>query len=338
MTDRNFIGLDYHMGSIQVSVMDRRGRELANRRCANDWHAVVETAQRHGPVARAAIESCVGAANLAEQLVSCAGWSVDLAHPGYVARMKQTPDKSDCTDAQVLADLTRVGYLPKVWLAPQPIRQLRAAVRYRQQLVDDQRRIKLRIRAILREQRIKNTSGVNPWRLGWLHWLAHQAPLDEPGRWIVGRHLQRLAQLKDELKITEQRLTGMTMADAVVERLRRQPGIGPVTAWVLRAEIGRFDRFASGKQLSRFCGLSPRNASSGQRTADAGLIKAGNPMLRNVLIEAAHRLARGHDRWRGLAARLRAGGKPAPVVAAAVANRYVRWLYHQMQGMDQTAA
>ena len=95
MTDRNFVGLDYHMGSIQVSVMDRRGRELANRRCANDWHAVVETAQRHGPVARAAIESCVGAANLAEQLVSGAGWSVDLAHPGYVARMKQTPDKSD---------------------------------------------------------------------------------------------------------------------------------------------------------------------------------------------------------------------------------------------------
>ncbi len=41
---------------------------------------------------------------------------------------------------------------------------------------------------------------------------------------------------------------------------------------MLRAEIGRFDRFGSGKQLARFCGLSPRNASSGTRQADAGLV------------------------------------------------------------------
>jgi transposase len=299
---------------------------------------VVETAQRHGPVARAAIESCVGAADLAEQLVSLAGWSVELAHPGYVARMKQTPDKSDCTDAAVLADLTRVGYLPKVWLAPQPIRELRAVVRYRQQLVDEKRRVKLRIRAILREQRIKNTSGANPWRLGWWWWLENQAPLSEQGRWIVARHVRRVGQLEEELKATHQQLTRMTATDAVVERLRQQPGIGPVTAWVLRAEIGRFDRFTSGKQLARFCGLSPRNASSGQRTADAGLIKAGNPMLQRMLIEAGHRLARHHDRWRALADRLRAAGKPVTVVAAAVANRYVRWLYHQMQEIAPSAS
>ena len=36
--------------------------------------------------ASAAVESCSGAANLAEELVQRAGWSVALAHPGYVAR------------------------------------------------------------------------------------------------------------------------------------------------------------------------------------------------------------------------------------------------------------
>ena len=43
-----------------------------------------------------------------------AGWSLDLARPGFVKRMKQNPDKSDYTDAQMLADLVRVGYLPRV--------------------------------------------------------------------------------------------------------------------------------------------------------------------------------------------------------------------------------
>ncbi len=43
--------------------------------------------------------------------------------------MKQNPDKSDKADAWVLADLIRLGYLPKVWLAPEEIRQLRSLVR-----------------------------------------------------------------------------------------------------------------------------------------------------------------------------------------------------------------
>jgi transposase len=114
-------------------------------------------------------------------------------------------------------------------------------------------------------------------------------------------------------------------------------GIGLVTAVTIRAEVGRFDRFRSGKQLARFCGLTPRNASSGQRQADAGLIKAGNPQLRTVLIEAAHRLMRYDERWAVLNASMRARGKPGSVVAAAVANRWVRWLYHQVQTEGRAA-
>jgi hypothetical protein len=100
----------------------------------------------------------------------------------------------------------------------------------------------------------------------------------------------------------------------------------------LRAEIGRFDRFDAGKQLARFCGVTPRNASSGQRQADAGLIKAGNPELRRVLIELAHRLIYRNDpRWAKLAAGMLRRGKPKNVVIAAVANRWVRWLHHELR-------
>jgi len=37
----------------------------------------------------------------------------------------QSPDKTDFSDARVLADLERVGYLPRVWIAPQQLRELR---------------------------------------------------------------------------------------------------------------------------------------------------------------------------------------------------------------------
>ena len=104
-----------------------------------------------------------------------------------------------------------------------------------------------------------------------------------------------------------------------------------MTACVIRAEIGRFDRFQSGKQLARFCGLSPRNVSSGTRQADAGLIRAGNPQLRATLIEAAQRLVRFDPHWKALRVRLQRAGKPYNVIVAAVANRWMRWLFHQVQ-------
>jgi transposase len=137
-----FVGLDYHKDSIQVCVLDSQGAQLGNRRCVNDVLAVARFAESLGEVARTAIESCPGVADFAEELV-LAGWHVDLAHPGYVSRMKQSPDRTDYTDARIQADPTRVGYLPKVWLAPHVVRELRRLVRYRQQLVNERRAIKL---------------------------------------------------------------------------------------------------------------------------------------------------------------------------------------------------
>jgi transposase len=244
--------------------------------------------------------------------------------------MKQNPDKSDFTDAQLLADLERVGYLPKVWLAPHEVRELRRLVRYRQQRVNERRDTKLRIRALLREQRVRPVR-LSPWTQAWLAWLTTTEELSEQSRWIIARHQRRLQGLRQEIDAVETRLAHLTATDTLVMALCGHKGIGAVTAWTMRAEIGRFDRFRTGKQLARFCGLSPRNASSGQRQADAGLIQAGNRHLRATLIEAAQRLIRFDRRWADFAVEMLQRGKPKCVVIAAVANRWVRWLFHQLQ-------
>lgn len=325
-----FVGLDYHQDSVQVCIEDVEGRVLGNRRCGNDAAEIVDLAERHGDVVGVAIESCSGAADLADELVIRAGWSVDLAHPGFVSRMKQNPDKTDFTDAHLLADLERVGYLPKVWLAPAEVRELRRLVRYRQQLADERRNLKLRVGALLRDQRAR-LEGVSRWTKRWQRWVLTTDQLSEQSRWIIERQLKRLVGVLGDIEEVETRLSKLTADDSLVQALQLEPGIGPVTSWTLRAEIGRFDRFRTGKQLARFCGLSPRNASSGARQADAGLIPAGNRQLRAVLVEAAHRLIRFHPRWARFAEERLARGKAKCVVVAAVANRWMRGLFHRMQ-------
>ena len=329
-----FVGLDYHAASVQVCALSPDGKVLMNRSCANDWRAVMGAVRQQCPGAvnvQAAIESCCGAAGLADELIGHARWSVNLAHPGYVARMKQSPDKTDFSDARMLADLQRVGYLPKVWLAPEEVRELRRLVHYRQSLARERRNLKLRIGATLREARQKAPATVNPWTKAWLAWLESSAQLSPNGRHVIDCCQRRLVSLSKDLAQIDKRLEKQTKDDPLVQKLLTIPGIGLITAVTLRAEIGRFDRFRTGKQLARFCGLSPRNASSGQKQADAGLIQAGNKELKTLLIEAAHRLIRYEERWTALAARLSSRGKKACVVVAAVANRWLRWLFHQVQ-------
>jgi transposase len=330
-----FAGVDYASAFVQVCVLDGDGRQLGNRKCANDWMAIADYVRGFGGRVRAAIEACNGTADLSEELLRGAGWSIDLAHPGYVNRIKQNPDKSDFTDARLLADLVRVGYLPKVWLAPPAIRELRRLVRYRQDLVNRRRAIKQRIGALLRDHRCGLSAGT-PWTMRWVAAL-QQWMLPESSRWVIERSLDELSDTGRRIEQAEQRLAEVTASDVFVGRLRQVKGIGLVTACVLRAEIGDPRRFRSGKQLARFCGLTPRNASSGTRQADAGLVPSGNRILRATLIEAAHRLKRFVPRWVAFAAELKRRGKPGSVISAAVANRWVRALYHELLALQLAA-
>jgi transposase len=324
-----FVGLDYHQAFVQMCVMDASGTMLINRKCANSAAALVEAVKVHaaGASVAAAIESCCGAPDLAEELVA-AGWQVSLAHATYVHKLKQSPDKTDWSDARLLADLLRVGYLPRVWLAPQSLRQLRHVMRHRQQLVQSRRAAKLRVTALLRAERVEFSG--SRWTKSWIIAVRNCDELGEQGLWVANQLLSEIVHLQGQIDQTEARLEQLTADDPFVKALRAMDGIGLTTAVTLRAELGTMSRFRSGKQAARFCGLTPRNASSGLKQADAGLVCASNAALRAVLIETAHRLMRYDPRWSTLGRLLKARGKPGSVTAAAIANRWVRWLHHQL--------
>src|SRR5437899_3943055 len=109
---RLFVGLDYHQDFVQVCVLDESGKVLRNSRVENCRSKIVR-AVPSGALVHSALEACCGAADLADELAERADWSVSLAHPGFVSRMKQNPDKTDYSDARLLADLLPVRYLPK---------------------------------------------------------------------------------------------------------------------------------------------------------------------------------------------------------------------------------
>lgn len=337
-----FVGLDYHSKGVQVCVVDASGNVLVNRRCGNSvaeiGAAIVSGGRAERTVQRAAMESCCGAADLAEALIAELKWPLSLAHPGYVSRMKHNPDKTDYADARMLAELSRAGLIPPVWLAPRSVRELRLLVRLRADLVGQVRATKTRILAVLRQQRAVEPTGFGRWTKKWLAWLGgSDCGLSDQGRFGVSVYQEGLASLRAQITKVESRLREAVAGDEVVSALMAIKGVGEVTAWTMRALIGRFDRFTSGKQLARFCAVTPRNASSGERMADSGMIKAGDPQLKTVVIEAAQRLRRYEPRWRAMSESMAARGKATSVIVGAVANRWMRGLYHQMKGLPMAA-
>jgi transposase len=253
-----------------------------------------------------------------------------------VHRLKQGPDKTDHGDAWHLANLIRVNYLPEVWLADEQTRQLRHLVRHRQSLVAIAKDIKLRIRSLLKEDGIAEDCPQRPWTKAWIAWLK-TVLLPVESRWIMDEQLRLLDMFEVKIAETDQRMKEATRGDRVVEKLLEQAEVGLVTALLLRAIVGRFDRFRNGKQLSRYCGVTPCNASSGKHQADAGLVTAGHDDLRAVLIQLAKRLPRRDPHWREFKERLRPR-KSANVISAAIANRWLRRLYHELVSVETSAA
>lgn len=329
------LGLDVHKDSVQVCVMDSAGQVLRNRRVGNDVSAIAREAAVGARIHGVALECGTGIAALADALNESTGWDVKVCHPGFVRRMRQNPDKTDLSDAHLLADLERVGYLPRVWVAPPHVRDLRTAVRYRQQLVDRARNTKLRVRALLREHRVADVPRWLWTRTG-LAWLRQaSAQLPPLASWVLQSHLEDLVAEAAHLARATARLREVAAQDSWIQKLLPQPGIGLVTACVLRAELGQVSRFQNGKQLARYCGVTPCNASSGARQADAGLVWGASRLLRDTLIEAAHRLGRHSPRWKTFRASLRARGKPGSVIAAAIANRWIRGLFHELRALER---
>lgn len=113
-----------------------------------------------------------------------------------------------------------------------------------------------------------------------------------------------------------------------VARLRCLRGVDTLTAMTIVAELFRFERFTSPRQLMAYLGLTVSERTSADQVVRGGITKTGNSHVRRVLVEAAwHYL---HKPRPSTAIRKRREGQPGWVVAIAekAASRLHRRFHH----------
>lgn len=105
-----WVGLDDHQKNTQVCVVNGQGEVLCNRSVPSEIGPIAQAIEHHGLAKVVAIEACTGSAQLAHELIEQAGLAAKLTHPGSVNRMRHNPNKSDLSDARMLAELARIGW------------------------------------------------------------------------------------------------------------------------------------------------------------------------------------------------------------------------------------
>jgi len=247
------------------------------------------------------------------EISSTAGWVYDMvralgidaqvANPNHQGwRWKNVKRKNDRTDALKLAQLSAMNQLPMVHIPNRKVRQKRSLIQYRQRLVKRRTQIKNNIRAILEKEGYSMAKGKCGWSKQSLEQLRRTAlPLEECDfdnlwRGQLWVELEMLEAVTSSLAQVEDKLDSQAKSDSQIQRLQTAAGVGPRLAEAVAAFLDEPSRFASGKQVGSYAGLTPKQYQSGSMDRQGRISGQGNKLLRALLVEVSW-LGLRHNSW-----------------------------------------
>jgi transposase len=256
------------------------------------------------------------------------GLSCKVANTASEAwKFKHAKRKTDRDDALRLAQLEALGQLPAVTLPPPGTRQWRALIACRQVLVGRRVACQNRIRSLLVGQGLPAPRGHRAWTALGLEGIGQYARAlsdcgpDELWRGLLGLALTELGQVRALLDAVEAKLDELARRDKDVQLLETVPGVGTRTAEVIVTHLHQPGRFDSGKQVSAYAGLVPRQFQSGETDHRGRITRRGPALLRKMLVECAWVMLRYNPWAKAVYLRLSAGKARKKQAIVAVARK-----------------
>jgi len=319
------IGLDIHRDRIYVTELSLLGGSVKQYEISTrekELEAFLGTLQ---PGDQVALEATRGSSYYVGRLSTLVS-SVSVANPGKM-KLFNPNAKNDRNDSLNLAIQLAAGILPTVWIPDRETQEDRRLLHYRNTLIQEQTRLKNRVRALLAEHGFI-------WDGSDIQSDGFQRFLFKLKTRLSGASGEVLAHQMEQLDALEERLHRI---DAViVVRAQRWPeidllmtirGVNVLTAFTILAQIGRIDRFETADSLTNYAGLVPRQRSSAGKSRNGSITKAGSKMLRWALTEAVQNLCKVDGPYRNLCKRLDRKNKGKGIAATACARKLLKAIW-----------
>jgi transposase len=328
MGEVSTIGLDIGKSVFQIHGIDADGAAVIRKRISRakllEFFATL-------PPCLVGIEACP-TAHYWSRRVQALGHTVKLMPPSYVkAYLKRS--KNDANDAAAICEaVTR----PSMRFVATKSEQQQSGLmlhRSRQLLVRQRTMLSNAIRGHMAELGIISAKGRNG-TAELLEIIANEQNdrIPAAARLSLAVLARHYAAVTTEIGAIEKHIHAWHRSCEESRRLMEIPGVGPIVATALVAEVGDWKAFSSGRSLAAWIGLVPKQHSTGGKERLGRISKQGNRHLRWLLVAGAMaviRYARRHGTKRLWLARLM-GRRPAKVAAVALANKIARMAWAMM--------
>jgi len=278
MGEVSTIGLDIAKSVFQVHGVSSDGEVVIRKRVSR---AKVLEFFASLPSCLVGIEACPTAHHWSRQLHAL-GHTVRLMPPSYVkAYLKRS--KNDANDAAAICEaVTRPSMR---FVAMKSEQQQSGLMLHRsRQLLVRQRTLSNAIRGHMAELGVISAKGRNG-TAELLKIIANETNdcIPAAAQFSLDVLARQYAATTAEIGVIEKRIHAWHRSCEESQRLEEIPGIGPIVATALVAEVGDWKAFSSGRNLAAWIGLVPKQHSTGGKDRLGGISKQGNRYLRWLL-------------------------------------------------------
>ena len=272
------------------------------------------------------------------EICNLAGWICDLLRGlGVAVQVANTNDevwswqkvkqKSDQRDALKVARLAALNQVREVHVPIIEVRQWRALIAFRAQLVSRRRRVKAHLRELLVREGQLLPRGAKCWSTRGVAQLQELAKplaaveMNELWRGTLEIELRQLRDLQIEIELVEEKLAAIARRDRRIALLQTIPGVGPRLGEAIVALLDQPQRFRHAREVSAYVGMVPKELSSGETRRQGHITKQGNRLVRALLVEVAWAGLR-HNAWvRATYQRISGGKKSRKKIAIVAVGR-----------------
>jgi transposase len=273
------IGLDIAKSVFQVHGVDESGVVVIRRQVRR---AQLLAFFAKLPGCLVGIEACATAHHWARELIKL-GHQVRLMPPSYVKPYVKR-QKNDAADAEAICEAVTRPTMRFVEVKSPEQQSVMVLHRVRQMLMRQRIQLSNAIRGHMAEFGLAAPTG----REGLGSLIRLLAERDErvpaEAQICLGMLVAQLALVNDQILETDRRIRANARASETGRRLMEVPGVGPLLASALVAAIPDPTAFRSGRSLSAWIGLVPRQNSSGGKERLGGITKQGDRYLRQLLV------------------------------------------------------
>lgn len=284
-----YAGLDVSDKTTHICVVTSEGAVIRRDVVASDPEVLAKWLKRHCPgLVRVVLETGPLSAFLYHGLEERDVPVICICARHAKGVLSTRVNKSDPHDAEGLAQLARTGWFKAVRIKGEATHIARAQLKIREQLVRSRVVMANQLRGLLKLFGLRMGSVTTPGkRAERLAALFTQRPELKS---VMQPLVESLEALETQIARSTRLLAATAAADPVAARLMSVPGVGPITALIFKSSIEDPARFKRGEDAGAFAGLVPRRSQSGTRDYKGRISKAGDPMLRHALYEAANSL------------------------------------------------